>query len=182
MDAKSPLSASVVMLVIAVFVLGGLAGYITGSHHAAAATVAAAPPMPGMGMGGACPMSGAKPAVSSKTGDTCPMSAAGVKGKPAAACPMGGDEATGATAKPAACPMGGAKGASADQNSCSMADKCPATTSKAAADSKPAPAAKAADSKPAAKAVYVCPMDCPGSTSEKPGKCPKCGMALAKKK
>ena len=35
-----------------------------------------------------------------------------------------------------------------------------------------------------AKAValaYACPMNCEGSASDKPGSCPKCGMALVKK-
>lgn len=29
---------------------------------------------------------------------------------------------------------------------------------------------------------YICPMKCPGSESDKPGKCPKCGMPLVEKK
>ncbi len=33
----------------------------------------------------------------------------------------------------------------------------------------------------AAAAKYICPMKCEGSESDKPGKCPKCGMALVEK-
>ena len=29
--------------------------------------------------------------------------------------------------------------------------------------------------------AYACPMNCEGSASDKPGNCPKCGMALVKK-
>lgn len=29
-------------------------------------------------------------------------------------------------------------------------------------------------------AAYFCPMECEGSASDKPGKCPVCGMALEK--
>ncbi|WP_308239931.1 heavy metal-binding domain-containing protein [Hymenobacter sp. J193] len=29
--------------------------------------------------------------------------------------------------------------------------------------------------------AYECPMKCEGSASDKPGSCPKCGMALVKK-
>lgn len=43
-------------------------------------------------------------------------------------------------------------------------------------DVKPAPASAAAES---GKTTYVCPMD--GYTSDKPGKCPKCGMKLEKR-
>lgn len=35
--------------------------------------------------------------------------------------------------------------------------------------------------KKAQKVVYVCP-ECTGVVSDKPGKCPKCGMALVEKK
>ena len=41
----------------------------------------------------------------------------------------------------------------------------------------------AAEAKGAGKSVgaaYICPMKCEGSASDKPGKCPKCGMALVK--
>ncbi|SMB83619.1 hypothetical protein SAMN00120144_0748 [Hymenobacter roseosalivarius DSM 11622] len=41
-------------------------------------------------------------------------------------------------------------------------------------------AAKAAPAK-AVGAAYMCPMQCEGSASDKPGSCPKCGMALVKK-
>jgi len=43
-------------------------------------------------------------------------------------------------------------------------------------DVKPAPAKAAAE---AGKTSYACPTD--GRTSDKPGKCPKCGMALEKR-
>ena len=33
----------------------------------------------------------------------------------------------------------------------------------------------------AVSAAYACPMNCEGSASDKPGRCPKCGMALVKK-
>ncbi|RFP64004.1 hypothetical protein D0N36_16310 [Hymenobacter lapidiphilus] len=33
----------------------------------------------------------------------------------------------------------------------------------------------------AVEAAYQCPMQCEGSASDKPGACPKCGMALVKK-
>lgn len=41
----------------------------------------------------------------------------------------------------------------------------------------------AAKAKPgqAVGAAYACPMNCEGSASDKPGNCPKCGMALVKK-
>jgi len=29
---------------------------------------------------------------------------------------------------------------------------------------------------------YICPMGCPGGVSDKPGKCPKCGMNMTEKK
>lgn len=41
-------------------------------------------------------------------------------------------------------------------------------------------AAKSAPAK-AMGAAYMCPMQCEGSASDKPGSCPKCGMALVKK-
>ncbi|GAA4388676.1 heavy metal-binding domain-containing protein [Hymenobacter koreensis] len=40
---------------------------------------------------------------------------------------------------------------------------------------------KAAKSTKAVSAAYTCPMNCEGSASDKPGSCPKCGMALVKK-
>jgi hypothetical protein len=39
----------------------------------------------------------------------------------------------------------------------------------------------AAKSSQAVGAAYACPMNCEGSASDKPGSCPKCGMALVKK-
>ena len=40
---------------------------------------------------------------------------------------------------------------------------------------------KAAKAGSTASAAYACPMNCEGSASDKPGSCPKCGMALVKK-
>ena len=45
----------------------------------------------------------------------------------------------------------------------------------------PAPAATAPAATPVAEARYECPMGCAGSQSDKPGKCPTCGMDLEKK-
>ncbi|GAA3992122.1 heavy metal-binding domain-containing protein [Hymenobacter antarcticus] len=39
----------------------------------------------------------------------------------------------------------------------------------------------AAKTSKATAAAYTCPMNCEGSASNKPGSCPKCGMALVKK-
>lgn len=39
----------------------------------------------------------------------------------------------------------------------------------------------AAQGSKAVGAAYECPMNCEGSASDKPGSCPKCGMALVKK-
>ena len=39
------------------------------------------------------------------------------------------------------------------------------------------PAAATADSQ---QLAYICPMQCEGSASDKPGKCPVCGMDLEK--
>jgi hypothetical protein len=40
---------------------------------------------------------------------------------------------------------------------------------------------RSATTQPSAKAAkYVCPMGCAGSESDKPGKCPKCGMDLVR--
>ena len=38
------------------------------------------------------------------------------------------------------------------------------------------------EAKAKAAKKYICPMNCPGSESDKPGKCPKCGMPLVEKK
>ena len=45
-----------------------------------------------------------------------------------------------------------------------------------------ATAEKAGHEPAAATAKYICPMKCAGSESDKPGKCPKCGMKLVEKK
>ena len=37
---------------------------------------------------------------------------------------------------------------------------------------------KAETKKSVAAAMYICPMKCEGSASNKPGECPKCGMKL----
>lgn len=201
MDSKAPVSAAMVMLVVAVFVLGGLTGYIAGTNHGAVA--AASMPSAGAPPAGMCPMGGksgetgsaaslmseAKMGMGKATGDPagCPMMNAKAKAQTQAPCPMGGEKgqcakhpncpdagkcatpaAKGAAAKPGTCPMG-AKGAC--DGKCGDGDKCSMK-----------PAAKApAKTTVAAKATYVCPM-CPGVTSDKPGKCPKCGMNLVLKK
>ena len=41
---------------------------------------------------------------------------------------------------------------------------------------------KTASAKSSKKYAYICPMGCEGSGSDKPGKCPKCGMNLVKSK
>ncbi|NVO30592.1 heavy metal-binding domain-containing protein [Hymenobacter lapidiphilus] len=41
-----------------------------------------------------------------------------------------------------------------------------------------APAATGAEAMPVATAAYICPMNCAGSASDKPGKCPVCNMDL----
>ncbi len=60
-----------------------------------------------------------------------------------------------------------------------------ATATQSAGASEPAakatPAAPATSSKPAASVTYVCPMH-PEVTSDKKGRCPKCGMFLEPKK
>ncbi len=43
-----------------------------------------------------------------------------------------------------------------------------------------APPADTARTTPATNAAYICPMKCEGSASDKPGKCPTCGMDLVK--
>lgn len=221
MDAKSPVSAPVVMLIVAVFVLGGLAGYIGGTQHGAQAAVAkmnSAPPAAAGGCGGGavsggCALEGKAgkggasasllAADAKSAGPGCPMMAGkdkpavakaaacpqgGEQGKcsahancpdagkcpapsaKAATCPMGGDKPKAKAGVSAACPMGGAKGACADHEKCPDAGKCPV-----------APAAKApAKGATAGTAAYGCSM-CPTVKSDKPGKCPKCGMALEKK-
>lgn len=50
-------------------------------------------------------------------------------------------------------------------------------TQEAAATTVPA-AADSTTAAPATVAAYICPMGCEGSASDKPGKCPVCGMAL----
>lgn len=39
---------------------------------------------------------------------------------------------------------------------------------------------RAASAKSSKKHAYSCPMNCEGSGSDKPGRCPKCGMNLVK--
>jgi multidrug efflux pump subunit AcrA (membrane-fusion protein) len=51
----------------------------------------------------------------------------------------------------------------------------------AVAPAPAAPAKGAAETAKPAKVVYTCPMH-PEVTSDKPGKCPKCGMDLVPKK
>lgn len=183
MDSKSPVSASVVMLVAAVFVLGGLAGYIAGTNHATQTAAAVAAP-PSMGSGGMCAMEGKE-------------AGKGVAGE-ASACPMMKGKDKAGAAKTEACPKGGEKGACADKDNCPDAGKCPTPDAKSAVkpgvcpmggDKDKAATAKSGAcptggdkaGKPAtsAKAAYGCPMDA-AVKSDKPGKCPKCGMALVK--
>lgn len=42
------------------------------------------------------------------------------------------------------------------------------------------PATEEDKSGPEYTSAYICPMHCPGSGSDKPGKCPKCGMDYVK--
>ena len=51
-------------------------------------------------------------------------------------------------------------------------------TSSAATDSAEV-AAAAADTVSTEQFAYICPMECEGSASHQPGKCPVCGMDLA---
>lgn len=163
MDAKSPVTPSVVMLVVAVFVIGGLVGYLAGSTQAER-------------LAGVAPAPAAAP-----PGGTCPLSAQNGADKPGAACPMTAETKRKATA---GCPRGDAKGECQAHENCPEAGNCPQAK---AAVNKPhgacalqseKSAAKAAA--PAAKATYGCSM-CPQVKSDKPGKCPHCGMALSKK-
>ena len=48
---------------------------------------------------------------------------------------------------------------------------------KAATEQQPV-SAETAPATPAVAAAYICPMGCEGSASDKPGKCPVCGMEL----
>ena len=58
----------------------------------------------------------------------------------------------------------------------------PAKASETTASGGNTPALAPADTVPAAKAAaYECPMQCAGSASDKPGKCPTCGMDRVKK-
>ncbi len=51
-----------------------------------------------------------------------------------------------------------------------------ADESQETATEQAAPAAQDDKSGPEYTSAYVCPMHCPGSGSDSPGKCPKCGM------
>jgi hypothetical protein len=52
---------------------------------------------------------------------------------------------------------------------------------KVAPGTRDSPNVNDADSNPeAAQMAYICPMKCEGSASDKPGKCPVCGMDLVK--
>ncbi|WP_019949269.1 heavy metal-binding domain-containing protein [Hymenobacter aerophilus] len=53
-----------------------------------------------------------------------------------------------------------------------------ATTETPAATTTEAPAATSPEAVPASTAAYICPMNCEGSASDKPGKCPVCKMDL----
>jgi len=194
---QSKVSGPVLVLLVAVFVIGGLAGYVAGTSHAAQVAATAAPTTP---PGGGCAMGSH---AGKGEADACSMTA-GTKGAgkgEAPACPM-----TGGKAKPATeCPEGGEKGKCAKHPSCPDAGKCPDAGAKADAcgmhvgEGKPnatkpgacpmgagkAPATKSAVKTPAkdvaaAKATYLCTM-CPDVKSDKAGSCPKCGMALQKK-
>ena len=59
--------------------------------------------------------------------------------------------------------------------------RAPTGAPSAVAPSPAAPAKGAAETAKPSKVVYTCPMH-PEVTSDKPGKCPKCGMDLVPKK
>jgi hypothetical protein len=140
-------------------------------------TGATSKPEAAKGATGGCPMHQAKAAGKCPEGEDCGK-------KPGEACAHGGDGSCpkdAAAAKPDAakaavgkCPAGADCGKKAGE-SCPHVGKggCPAKqTAK--------PTAKPAAAEKATGAAYVCPM-CPGVKSDKPGSCPKCGMALVKK-
>ncbi len=52
----------------------------------------------------------------------------------------------------------------------------------AAKEHNPGAAAKQVKKEAKASGKYICPMGCPGGVSDKPGKCPKCGMRMQEKK
>ena len=52
---------------------------------------------------------------------------------------------------------------------------------KSGSDPAASPAKKENGKETAAAGKYICPMGCPGGISDKPGKCPKCGMSMTKK-
>ncbi|MBK6949186.1 MAG: hypothetical protein IPH16_15030 [Haliscomenobacter sp.] len=47
-------------------------------------------------------------------------------------------------------------------------------------DKQETPAAEVDKSGPEYTSAYICPMHCPGSGSDQPGQCPKCGMDYVK--
>jgi hypothetical protein len=105
----------------------------------------------------------------------------------AAKCPMmqGGHKLAAGPDAPSQKACGGSCSMDkAGSGACSM-DKagqgtCPMAKPAAKADSAAAGPAATATDQPAA-ATYICPM-CPDVKSDKPGRCPKCGMDLVKKK
>ena len=88
---------------------------------------------------------------------------------------------TSAIAQDTVCPM---KGGKDHAKTCKKCKKMKEAKAKAeatpAASTAPAAEAKKAAPQPAAE-VWACPMH-PEVKSDKPGKCPKCGMALEKAK
>ena len=48
------------------------------------------------------------------------------------------------------------------------------------AEKKEMPAGEVDKSGPEYTSAYICPMHCPGSGSDQPGQCPKCGMDYVK--